>query len=70
MTCLEKKARKYVQEKFNDYLLDRHIGIYSSKSNSYSYYSEAMDMLKELFPKTNQDRLEAIWTAKWKKENI
>ena len=63
MKVIEKKARKIVREAYFDYKL-------THATNFYHDYAIMMDMLKDLFPKTtNQDALENMWDAMWRKEN-
>ena len=65
MKRIEEKARKIVREAFNDYLDCQH----DTESSQYWYriYATKMEMLKEIFPNTNEDQLEKVWYAMWKK---
>ena len=62
MSRIEERARKIVREAYFDYKLDR-------EHSTYAIYQNKMDMLKDLFPKsTNQDTLENVWNAMWRKQ--
>ncbi len=63
MTRIERKARQVVRQAYFDYKLVQ-------DKDFYHDYAVMMDMLIELFPKTtNQDALENMWDAMWRKEN-
>ena len=64
MTAIEKKAREYVRQAYLDYKI-------TYTQFSYGVYSNKMEMLEHLFPKTtNQNNLERKWDSQFKKEGI
>ena len=68
MKRLEEKARAIVRNAYFEWLLA--IKTNSPHSKEWcSTYMDKFDMLKELFPKsTNQETLEHIWDAMFRKE--
>lgn len=64
MTAIEKKVREYVKQAYLDYKI-------AHSQYAYSVYSNKMEMLKDLFPKTtNEENLERKWDSQFKKEGI
>ena len=61
MTKLEKKAREIVRHAYFDYKVGR------TKYDFRQYYVK-MEMLKELFPNTNEEQLETKWNDMFRKE--
>lgn len=71
MKVIEKKARQIVRQAYFDYKESiRYFRQNGDTTYCYRTYQAQMDLLKALFPKTtNQDALENMWDAMWRKEN-
>lgn len=67
MTNLEKKARELVRENYFEYKTILRLG--GNYQNAFDNYYYRMQMLCELFPNTNEEKLEIKWDSMWKKEN-
>ena len=70
VTRYERRARDYVRNLYEDYLYARSKHDRELTNSTFSTYYNGMAMLKAMFPySTNEEHLETMWEAIYKREN-